>query len=193
MLSVPVFVVCAGCDIPSGQGPLRGLPAGTSLGVTQRNAGQFPTWHYGTWTACLDGDHPVTIDTVDAQLVGGVRLTAVGAKRATDGGVAGWPGPLPARYAPAAGFTVTERCDKREEVEIVLELAVPDSGSSGVNGFTVRYHVGDRQYALDYPVAIVLCQGHDVRADPQFLDDCADRGAPAGPTRWTSEPMGTTG
>jgi hypothetical protein len=155
-------------------GPLRGLPPEQGVGVVNRDAGRFPTWVYGSFAVCLEEDGPVTLEGIEAATVGGVKVLAVGAKQMTSEGVAAMPGPMPSGYSSLEGMPVSEQCSAGQGVELVLELGVPDAGSSGVDGFTIRYSRGDQQYEVGYAAQILLCRGKDTSADAEVLADCAD-------------------
>jgi len=175
ILTATAALTGCGDDI-NRNGPLSGLDPEEGVQIANLDAHRSPTWSYGSFVVCLDdAGEPVTIDEIDAVRIGGVELVSVAAKAATGEMIASARGGPPPSYLPAAGFEVAEQC-AAEGVELVLELRPPTTGSSAIDGFTVRYSRGDERYEVGYAARILLCDGDDVAADADVLAPCADDG-----------------
>ncbi len=177
----PALAACTDAnDVVTG-GPLRGLPSDEGVGITVRDADRAPTWHVGALIVCVEDDEPVTIRSVNPNLIGDVELVAAGAKTLTSSTAGTMPGALPPAYAPADGFQVTGSCADDQWTELAVELSVPPSGSGGMDGFTIHYSRGDQEYRVGYAAQVLLCRGEDAGADPELLAACAEGSGEAAP------------
>lgn len=176
-VAAAAFVVAAAAGCGSGtsekDGPLRGLPAEQGVQIVNRHAADSSVWHYGSFPVCHEGQRGgVRLERVEAKLVGDVRLTAAKAKAMTQELAGAMPGPIPEGYAPVQGFEVDQRCASDDRVELVLQFAVPQEGSSAVDGFRIHYRAGDRMYVESYAATIVFCQRRDTSASESVLAPC---------------------
>lgn len=150
---------CSGSTPNIDTGPLAGLPWKDGVQIVNESAAEHPSWHYGSLAGCVRDGVPVTLDSVEVNELGDIRLSKVGVREIDGSDMAGaMPGDLPAKYSSLAGYVVSDQCGTDPGVELVLQFDTP-AAAAGINGFIVNYHRGDERYRTLFAARIILCAG----------------------------------